>query len=630
MTTVKVKRSTSTALPTTTFGELAYTNISGVSNLYIGNSANNPVLIGSSNFTLNDTVDTTSITGTISGTSVINVCTVASNITRTLPTASTSAGRKVIVANSSTSTANVTISGAVAPIVLNPTQSALFESDGTTWYIVAEPGNDIVDTTSTTGTINVATGLNVVTTSSAVTRTLPSATILRGQKITVINAVSSGANITVIGAATSVSLAAGRAAIFESDGVNWQIISNSSNSTGIGGSGTTNQFAYFTGSSTLTSSSIFSQVSNQLVVGAGDQGTPTATVIRGAQSSGSNIAGANLTIQGSNGTGAGGGGDIIFQTAPAQISPPVATALASFGNSNVNTITASVTIPNVLNRVLLVQIALSSPSVQNSSVTYNGSPLILLRRQSSGSSCNEVWYLIAPPVGTANLVMTLTGFAGICGRAIMLSNANQTSPFGTVVSTNGNGNFASLTPASSIGQIVVDLISVANVTPSISGGQTSIWTGNTGTGIFAQGSFEASTAGTTSVSYTFVGSNNFSYIAFAVNTPPVTTANVMNEIIRLSSAGDLKLSGGLILPIISTGTSGNISSLVTFATASNITLTLPVASANTGRVFIIKNIAPSSIYINSSGGSIDNDVTDEIGDLCSKIYISNGANWWSI
>lgn len=52
------------------------------------------------------------------------------------------------------------------------------------------------------------------------------------------------------------------------------------------------------------------------IFGAGEGGTPVATTIRGPKAVGSNIAGANVTVDASNGTGTGGSGALVFRTAP--------------------------------------------------------------------------------------------------------------------------------------------------------------------------------------------------------------------------------------------------------------------------------------------------------------------------
>jgi hypothetical protein len=58
--------------------------------------------------------------------------------------------------------------------------------------------------------------------------------------------------------------------------------------------------------------------SGNVILGNGDnQATPTAGVLRGTNASGTDIAAANLTIQGGRGTGTGAGGSLLFSTAAA-------------------------------------------------------------------------------------------------------------------------------------------------------------------------------------------------------------------------------------------------------------------------------------------------------------------------
>ena len=58
-------------------------------------------------------------------------------------------------------------------------------------------------------------------------------------------------------------------------------------------------------------------IGGTLILGGGDgTGTVTAPTIRGAERTGSNVVGANLTIDAANGTGTGGSGALIFRTFP--------------------------------------------------------------------------------------------------------------------------------------------------------------------------------------------------------------------------------------------------------------------------------------------------------------------------
>ena len=65
------------------------------------------------------------------------------------------------------------------------------------------------------------------------------------------------------------------------------------------------------------------------IFGVGEGGTPTATTIRGAIATGTDIPGANLAIRPANGTGTGGSGSLIFQTAAAGATSATANTMAT-------------------------------------------------------------------------------------------------------------------------------------------------------------------------------------------------------------------------------------------------------------------------------------------------------------
>jgi hypothetical protein len=69
------------------------------------------------------------------------------------------------------------------------------------------------------------------------------------------------------------------------------------------------------------------------IFGVGEGGTPTATTIRGAAASGTDIAGATMTFDASNGTGTGGSGQFSFRTATNGQSLPIIDSTSSAGNS---------------------------------------------------------------------------------------------------------------------------------------------------------------------------------------------------------------------------------------------------------------------------------------------------------
>jgi hypothetical protein len=302
----------------------------------------------------------------------------------------------------------------------------------------------------------------------------------------------------------------------------------------------------------------------ETILGSGD-GTGTVGVgkIRGAAATGDSIAGNDLYIDASNGTGSGGSGKIILRTAaPISSSPVVGTSTA--GNSaSTAALTFSHTVPVGSNRILIIQLALSYSGVSASSVTYGGVSATLLSGVTGASSRIETWYLIAPAVGTSNVIVNLSSTAAICARAINITGANQSTPFGAVSTVNSFGTSASISPVSTTNQLVIDLMTSSSGALTITGGQTAIWTGTAGT-IYAAGSSKAASSPTTTISYSFANSN-YDGMAFAVNfvanSSPDTLTNrvsVNNDgsvtIPSLSNAGVVKadVSGILLAAVAGT------------------------------------------------------------------------------
>ena len=113
-----------------------------------------------------------------------------------------------------------------------------------------------------------------------------------------------------------------------------------------------------------------------LILGRGDNtNTVTAPTIRGAARTGTNATGANLTIRAANGTGSGGSGDIIFQTAPAQGSGSSAnsfdTALVIDSSTNVG-IGGSPTLPSGYSGLNVIANGVTGSAVRVQSSTGTG------------------------------------------------------------------------------------------------------------------------------------------------------------------------------------------------------------------------------------------------------------------
>lgn len=126
------------------------------------------------------------------------------------------------------------------------------------------------------------------------------------------------------------------------------------------------------------------------------------------------------------------------------------------------TVTLSHTIASGANRYLLVGVSISN-TASVSSVTYGGVGLTRIGTQATTGSNErvEMWQRIAPAVGTANVVVTLTANCDVIVGAISFINVNQTTPHRGFVSNSGAGTNATLTVPTFDRDMVVDTVVAA-------------------------------------------------------------------------------------------------------------------------------------------------------------------------
>jgi hypothetical protein len=116
-------------------------------------------------------------------------------------------------------------------------------------------------------------------------------------------------------------------------------------------------------------------------------------------------------------------------TAPSHVS---STSFGLYGASDAQ----AVTVPSVADGLLLFAFAGKRGADSLTSVTYGGRPLQLLAGRSAGSVRVELWYLLAPPAGTAPLRWQKSGGPeNVVWGASVYSGVHQTAPFGPVASS---------------------------------------------------------------------------------------------------------------------------------------------------------------------------------------------------
>lgn len=205
------------------------------------------------------------------------------------------------------------------------------------------------------------------------------------------------------------------------------------------------------------------------------------------------------------------------------MAPPVQTlsvvAALSSGYQTGSSYTTQFTVPPSANRFLDTSIAmLSVPGSSVVSVTYKTIPLVFLRADVSVSGIlrTEIWTLLAPPVGTDDLVVTLsTGLASVTGIRVTRGVYQSNPIFASNSNTGLSGPSSSITINAPDNGLVLDVLATAASNPT--GNQPENWntTGALGSGA---GSMlgPISGAGGQSLAWS-VGSNAWVESGFSLN-----------------------------------------------------------------------------------------------------------------
>jgi hypothetical protein len=215
----------------------------------------------------------------------------------------------------------------------------------------------------------------------------------------------------------------------------------------------------------------------------------------------------------------------------------IGTATRSQGD-NVSSLTFAVEIPDTGERCLVVIVHLKS-DIAISSVTFNGDAMT--SHASLGTTSKvAVYKLVAPDVGTHNVVVTLAGPTDAIATAIPLVNVNQATPLDTAETNTGTGTSSSKVVTSSALNKVIDAITINSAAagllvgsgsnllanPSFETGSITNWTlgaGWTSSSTYAHKGTKSAKLSTASTSYvsitsdaiTVVGDTNYLFNMWA-------------------------------------------------------------------------------------------------------------------
>ena len=162
-----------------------------------------------------------------------------------------------------------------------------------------------------------------------------------------------------------------------------------------------------------------------------------------------------------------------------------AKAAITLEEDNVTTITGNLSsnpswnhrVDNDSNTILLVGVAIDRDSAVISSITYGGFSLNSLEIESQSAVTAELWFLIDPPTGDNDIIITSGDNYRFAAGAIAFTGVDTVHhPFGTVQKNQGSGAPFINNVVSHNGELVLDLVAVdrgVGVTPDP--GQTEVY-----------------------------------------------------------------------------------------------------------------------------------------------------------
>jgi uncharacterized repeat protein (TIGR01451 family) len=188
------------------------------------------------------------------------------------------------------------------------------------------------------------------------------------------------------------------------------------------------------------------------------------------------------------------------------------------------------------NRVLIVGTSNRDGNKTVTSVTYGVSSLTRIGYQNGpGNTARmELWYLLAPASGTADIVVTWNGSNAVAAGAVSFTGVDQATPLGAFASAQGNTSSASVAVSSATGDVVIDTIAATGDAVSLTAGgsQTVQWnvgSGTAGGDVRAAGSTKPGASSVT-MSWTLGASKQWGLGAVALHAAPTPPNITMTKV----------------------------------------------------------------------------------------------------
>jgi hypothetical protein len=178
------------------------------------------------------------------------------------------------------------------------------------------------------------------------------------------------------------------------------------------------------------------------------------------------------------------------------------------------------------------------------SVTYNGAALTFAGASTNGTVRSEVWYLVAPPSGAHNVVVTAPNADAVTATSMSFTGVDQTTPLGSTVSAIGTGTAPSVSTTSAVGEPLFDVVGAVGTTaPAVAGAtQTVRQTNTTATGLdqVVIGSSTAPGAGAASITMSWtIPSADWAEIAVPIRASTPLTDVTVSDLTATLEASDV-------------------------------------------------------------------------------------------
>ena len=255
------------------------------------------------------------------------------------------------------------------------------------------------------------------------------------------------------------------------------------------------------------------------------------------------------------------------------------------------------------NVALFVGISIEAGSGASTGVTYGGTAMTLVGR-STGSHVVEIWKLVAPTAGTANIVATFNGTVQVVGGGAAFNGVDQTTPTGVFAGAGGTSTTPTVNASSAAGDLVLDtLYGNDGPTATPGAGQTSQWTLATGSGggkARGAGSTEAGAASVT-MSYTLSSSLEWQIGAVSIKAAAASSAPILTGL-----AGDSQAytSGSGAVVIEQGGNVGITDSDSPDFNTGTLTVSFAAGSDPTEDVLAVRNQGTGAGQIGVSGANV--------------------------